>query len=466
MTSPALLAPLDDPSPHAPAPSAPTASPLLRLRCLDLSHSPLCTTCTPPPTIDDEKLFQLQLFSTTTNGEQRLRSLIGATPEWKSSEARLVLAARLDAEGQHPALAAVLRERELPQLRKGTLLQLCRSWGYRCDVWARKGAKRNRPPASTSLVAAGGHQHRPPSRLDAPPFSISLDSLRHLLDTCLRPAARQAAAHWRGPVAESASRDPLQFAHIRDSFDMEERCLDAAKVLTIVDVLRAGVGAQADAGTTTLSDAGGDEPPQPHRRGHLFDGPCEASIRSLHAVFTAGAAQLASHLKEKRMWPGETRCLFFPMYLLLTRSPLFPPVLSLESQAALDESLSLVAHTHAASAPFCVASQAEYLEASALTLAFMAEFLSLFRAAFGHRHAWMAELFVPSAAPSALPAPAVLAPRLPLVSIEMSFSRLAFLAEPGAGAGAATVTAFGGSPSDKEIESALLRGPRPDAPLE
>ena len=66
------------------------------------------------------------------------------------------------------------------------------------------------------MVVAG--RRRSTSRLDPPPMSVSLHTLRHLMNTCLRPSAVRATSHFRGPNSEAASRGG-QFALIRDTFD-------------------------------------------------------------------------------------------------------------------------------------------------------------------------------------------------------------------------------------------------------
>ena len=96
--------------------------------------------------------MQLRLYTADQNGEKRLRSLIGATPEWRSTEARLALAARCDASDE-PVLAMLLRSRNLAKLRKGFALELCRAWSYKCDVWSRKSGPVVKRPASPPLSA-------------------------------------------------------------------------------------------------------------------------------------------------------------------------------------------------------------------------------------------------------------------------------------------------------------------------
>ena len=119
------------------------------------------------------------------------------------------------------------------------------------------------------------------------------------------------------------------------------------------------------------------------------------------------------------------RCSPFCRPALLTRSS----VLGGESQAGLAESLTLITRIHVASAPFCMASQGDYLEASTLSLCFLLDFLSLVGAAFSHRRDWIAELYVPGAS-SAPPDSLLLETRLPLLTCEVSLSSLALAASP------------------------------------
>ena len=268
-----------------------------------------------------------------------------------------------------------------------------------------------------------------------PPLFMTVDSLRHLVGTCLRPAARRAAAHFCGPEAEAASRGG-QAALVAEMYNMDNRYLDTLKILSILDVLCAGASAQLARVQSQLAEARffGDDDTQQHRRAHFFDGPSENSIRSLHTVFSAGQADMVRQTVE--VWPVWRR----------------------DMAAAVGESFTLIAHAHAASAPFCVARQEEYLESAVLTLECVVEFLHLCSNAFAHRRDWVVELYRPAAC-ATLPTPDSLGPHLPLLTSEVGAS--AFVLASAVAAGPSPEVhgdSVCGDPSDKELASALLLG--------
>ena len=73
--------------------------------------------------------------------EKRLRSLIAATPEWRSDAARNALADELVTHGDagSAALASLLRRKNAPSLRKGSMLQLAHAWRYKSRCWVGRG---------------------------------------------------------------------------------------------------------------------------------------------------------------------------------------------------------------------------------------------------------------------------------------------------------------------------------------
>ena len=73
-----------------------------------------------------------------TGGEKRLRSLITSTPEWRSEEARAAAVEEARAEfGEYApeTLVTALATKHGAHLRKGSMLFLCRLWGYRSNLW-------------------------------------------------------------------------------------------------------------------------------------------------------------------------------------------------------------------------------------------------------------------------------------------------------------------------------------------
>ena len=121
---------------------------LRKWRCLDARHGAgPCPRCTPPPDNADAERFALRGDAKSgREGEKRLRQMLARTPEWADAVAREAAALLAEAEGI-PDLADALRKRSLAALRKRSFLALCRSWGYRSDVWAPLAPARRRAAA-------------------------------------------------------------------------------------------------------------------------------------------------------------------------------------------------------------------------------------------------------------------------------------------------------------------------------
>ena len=78
------------------------------------------------------------------------------------------------------------------------------------------------------------------------------------------------------------------------------------KVQHVLDSLLAGVSVQIATIRAEQALARPDEEvvAQHRRSNDFFDGPSESSMRSLHAVFAAGAAEVVKNLQLKQVWPG------------------------------------------------------------------------------------------------------------------------------------------------------------------
>jgi hypothetical protein len=88
--------------------------------------------CTPPPARADEASFSLH----REGGVKALRSLLLLSPEWNSSASREAAARVCESmPGALAAAAHVLRSRAAREMSKGMLLELCRLWRYRSNVW-------------------------------------------------------------------------------------------------------------------------------------------------------------------------------------------------------------------------------------------------------------------------------------------------------------------------------------------
>ena len=108
--------------------------------------------------IDAYACRHLVLSTADRIGERVLRAQLCRTPEWQDDETRNAAAAHADAAGLS-ALAAVLRGRNSPALRKRDFFKLCRFWSLRSDVWRRSpvaalSAAPPHPPAAAADVAA------------------------------------------------------------------------------------------------------------------------------------------------------------------------------------------------------------------------------------------------------------------------------------------------------------------------
>ena len=158
-------------------------SALRRWRCLDSRHGPgPCPRCTPPPTDADAERFALRGDAKSgREGEKRLRHLIARTPEWGDAVAREAAALLAEAEGI-PELSDALRRRSLASLRKRSFLALCRSWGYRSDVWAPLDVPARRRAAALEVGPATQPQ----------PHDAAGDGVRRDLSTTLTSFLRFA----------------------------------------------------------------------------------------------------------------------------------------------------------------------------------------------------------------------------------------------------------------------------------
>jgi hypothetical protein len=91
-------------------------------------------SCTPPPARANDACFSLH----GEGGLKALRAALLSTPEWNTGTAREAAARACETDG----LAAVLRARAARQLSKSMLLELCRLWAYRSNVWCARAPGR------------------------------------------------------------------------------------------------------------------------------------------------------------------------------------------------------------------------------------------------------------------------------------------------------------------------------------
>ena len=400
-------APTTMPYPDAASPLSSPPAPLT-LRCLDLTHCADCALCSPPPPLEEEKAFQvrarlnsppsgdtpltppqLKTADLERNGEKELRALLAATAEWRTKELRESLAASLDVE--IPELSSLLRTRDLARLRKAYALQLCRSWGYKSDLWQRRGGpvqrKRAAPAsaapveaaparpartASTALQLAGGGEKRARAPGPAPPpFAPHLDALQHLLGSYFKPTARRAAEFVAGLRAEAAyRRSETERSLVAGSVDVKGCVLDTVKMDHVLRMMRAGTQAQhAHVRALLLTPCGSDgdvDDPCHHSalRIPLYEGPVDIALRSLHTMFRAGEADMYRPGAVWQAW-------------------------RVEFEGFLYESFAMLAHAHACYAPYCVSSDNDHVRASDLLLGMLVEFLDGLAEALKYRQSWL-----------------------------------------------------------------------------
>ncbi len=124
----------------------------------------------------------------------QLRSLLARTREWTSAAERARVADLCDSPA-HARLAEALRNRSAASLRKGDMFTLCRVWGFRSSVWARR---KDRPyavrrDAPTSPALGDPEQQRQQQQQQQQQQQLALrDSL-----ASQAPATQLAAVHSR-----------------------------------------------------------------------------------------------------------------------------------------------------------------------------------------------------------------------------------------------------------------------------
>lgn len=206
-------------------------------------------------------------------------------------------------------MAELLRNRNLAKMRKPYALQLCRSWGYKCDVWVLRSSRKSektdvkearRVKRPRPLQLATRSQLRP----QLPPMSVSLDSLRHLIDTCLRPAALRAARCMAGLRVEASCRNGRALAAAREH-NIENRRQDIQEVLFVMRALSANAAAQRRQAQVMLCQAtalDGEEDVPAYQRVQLFEGPTRMSLQSLYRLVRAAEADMHQKAAEE-VWP-------------------------------------------------------------------------------------------------------------------------------------------------------------------
>lgn len=119
-------------------------------QCMDPTHLPSCSTCTPPPEEWEQASYELVGDPGKKNGEKILRHLAQRRPEWKDPDHRSALAKQI--KDDDPRLAAILETKNAPALRKHHLFSLSRYWGLKSNLWRPKRIRRQ----TATVVPAKG----------------------------------------------------------------------------------------------------------------------------------------------------------------------------------------------------------------------------------------------------------------------------------------------------------------------
>eukprot|EP00216_Chloropicon_sp_CCMP2111_P000596 CAMPEP_0198236430 /NCGR_PEP_ID=MMETSP1446-20131203/2296_1 /TAXON_ID=1461542 ORGANISM="Unidentified sp, Strain CCMP2111" /NCGR_SAMPLE_ID=MMETSP1446 /ASSEMBLY_ACC=CAM_ASM_001112 /LENGTH=621 /DNA_ID=CAMNT_0043918145 /DNA_START=331 /DNA_END=2196 /DNA_ORIENTATION=- len=104
-------------------------------RCINPRHRQPCWTCKLPPSKEKEKLYELVGDDTHPKGADKLKQHILESPEWDSEGARMHLAKKFETLCGMERLNAGLCAKDLDNLLEDDLLNLCRGWRFRSDIW-------------------------------------------------------------------------------------------------------------------------------------------------------------------------------------------------------------------------------------------------------------------------------------------------------------------------------------------
>ena len=177
-----------------------------------LTRTLFARRCNVAPSSAEEASFWL---SSSSGGIKGLRALVLQTPEWNTARFREAAAAALEAEGDG-SCAAVIRGKLSSQLSKRALLQLCRIWAYRSDLWSRKGdtqRKRSRSAATLDSTVQPGVV-RPAASVGGSHTCVVTQvlALRHRLPSTGAVSSPAVAALLAGPLAAQLRRSCVSFA--------------------------------------------------------------------------------------------------------------------------------------------------------------------------------------------------------------------------------------------------------------
>lgn len=194
-------------------------------RCLNTAHAQPCPSCAAPPCEDDEDAYEFVGDVGKKNGEKLLRSGISRTPEWADADECGRLASAAEARGTSGGLrlAVAIRSRRVAELRKSHILFLCRTWGYKSDLWRRRDARKDyrHTSAAPAADAPGEHTagHFTPPQQETLALALALPQQRRA-GTRKHPRRSESSSEdlvVAGAAAETSPRAPSSSALVSTS---------------------------------------------------------------------------------------------------------------------------------------------------------------------------------------------------------------------------------------------------------
>ena len=126
---------MNSPSPGAASTSRAVVPP--KGRCINPSHRQPCFVCKLPSSRERDSICYLISEASGPEGIEKLKDHVQQSPEWNSVELRNQLQAKyleFDHEDKRN-LCDSLSRKDISTLTKSDLLQLCRDWEFRSDIW-------------------------------------------------------------------------------------------------------------------------------------------------------------------------------------------------------------------------------------------------------------------------------------------------------------------------------------------
>jgi hypothetical protein len=342
------------------------------LRCLDESHHTGCTLCTPPPATEESVEFVSGTFKV-------LRGQLLASPEWDSSAAREAAAAAEEARGDELGLADVLRRKRGRELHKAQLLALCRTWGYKSDIWKPKTG-RARKRALDAAAARAPERPRAPVQETLPPprnaLMLAHDSfsVAGCFSAELSPQLELSSAAFAGPRSRARTMSTSEAGF--NSFSLREYAAMESIVRSLHRVCRQASVAQAGVQHLPQVKARASEPAA------LTLPLCGPDARKVNAVLDQMHAYLSSALRLIHLQKQAASASGTPMNPALAAS-------HADYSEAVESGLAAFARAHAfISWQHATAPLASYLTAATLLCEVMTNYADSIARSFAARAAW------------------------------------------------------------------------------